>query len=653
MIKKKPTKYRFLSPLLRRGFGGGISFVCKVWGRLLLLLMLISTSASATNHYKNFKVAVYSRAYETAKMGDEKSLEAIWDEISQQVKVDKIYLETHRDLLIVDEKTLLSAKKFFESRGIETAGGITLTVNESNNFETFCYTNPEHRKKVKEIVEYTARHFNELILDDFFFTDCKCELCIKAKGNRSWTEYRLDLMTKAAKELVIDPAKAVNPNIKVVIKYPNWYDHFQGCGFNLETEPKLFDGLYTGTETRDPSSNQHLQPYLGYEVFRYFNNLKPGKNGGGWVDPGGMMYMDRYAEQLWLTMFAKAPEITLFDFRQLQRPLLKTDRAAWQSTDICSFNYDEMMKPIPDKSDKMVQPTTIARAAGYTFETIDKFLGQLGNPVGVKTYKPFHSVGEDFLPNYLGMIGIPMDIVPVFPENEPIVFLTEQARFDPEIVAKIKKQLLAGRDIMVTSGFLKAMQDKGISDIVELRVTDAKASVKEFAAGWGSHSISDRPMIIPQIKYITNDSWEVVSAFDGTNGWPIVHRGDYAKGKFYVLTIPDNVIDLYQLPMDVLSKIKEILTPNMPALLEAPGYTSLFIYDNNAVIVESFTDQSRQVRLRLAEGYSKVKDLVSGKEISGEKKDYFQGRRQPPISKTVVNLELKPHSYLVLQLEKE
>ena len=235
MIKKKPTKYRFLSPLLRRGFGGGISFVCKVWGRLLLLLMLISTSASATNHYKNFKVAVYSRAYETAKMGDEKSLEAIWDEISQQVKVDKIYLETHRDLLIVDEKTLLSAKKFFESRGIETAGGITLTVNESNNFETFCYTNPEHRKKVKEIVEYTARHFNELILDDFFFTDCKCELCIKAKGTRSWTEYRLDLMTKAAKELVIDPAKAVNPNIKVVIKYPNWYDHFQGCGFNLET----------------------------------------------------------------------------------------------------------------------------------------------------------------------------------------------------------------------------------------------------------------------------------------------------------------------------------------------------------------------------------------------------------------------------------
>ena len=618
----------------------------------LALLLLVISSAIAADHYKNFKVAVYSRAYETAKMGDDKALEPIWDEISQQLKVDKIYLETHRDLLVVDEATLLHAKKFFEDRGIETAGGITLTVDESNNFQTFCYSNPEHRKKIKEIVEFTAKHFDELILDDFFFTNCKCELCVKAKGTKSWTDFRLDLMTKAAKELIIDPAKAVNPKIKVVVKYPNWYDHFQGCGFNLETEPKLFDGIYTGTETRDPSSNQHLQQYLGYEVFRYFNNLKPGKNGGGWVDPGGASYMDRYAEQLWLTLFAKAPEITLFDFRQLQRPLLKTDRAAWQSTDICSFNYDEMMKPIPDKSGKMVQPTTIARAAGYTFETIDKFIGQLGNPVGVKTYKPFHSVGEDFLPNYLGMIGIPMDIVPVFPENEPIVLLTEQAKFDPEIISKIKKQLNSGKDIMVTSGFLKAMQDKGINEIVELRVTDAKASVKEFAAGWGPHLFSETEMIIPEIKYITNDSWEVVSAFDATNGWPIVHRADYTKGKFYVLTIPDNVIDLYNLPVDVLSRIKEILMPKMPAILEASGYNSLFVYDNNTVIVESFKNEKQQVKLRLSEGFTKAGDIISGKEISGEKKDYFQGWKKPPITKTILNLELKPHSYLVLQLEK-
>ena len=118
------------------------------------------------------------------------------------------------------------------------------------------------------------------------------------------------------------------------------------------------------------------------------------------------------------------------------------------------------------------------------------------------------------------------------------------------------------------------------------------------------------------------------------------------------MTIPDNVTDLYQLPVDVLSKIKEILTPTMPALIEGPGYTSLFAYDNNTVIVESFANETRQVKLRLSEGFSKAKNLVSGQELSGEKKEYFQGRRQPSVIKSVLNLELKPHSYMVLQLEK-
>jgi len=612
--------------------------------------VFLSFHIKAQEGYKNFEVAIYSRAYETAKMRDDNWIQPVWDEISRQLQVDKVYLETHRDLLLVDELTLLKAKKFFESKGIRTAGGITLTVNESNNYQTFCYTNPEHRKKIREVVEFTARHFDELILDDFFFTNCKCDLCVKAKGTKNWTDFRLELMTKAAKDLIIDPAKAVNPKIKIVVKYPNWYDHFQGSGFNLETEPKMFDGLYTGTETRDPSSNQHLQQYLGYNIFRYFDNLKPGKNGGGWVDPGGLTYMDRYAEQLWITMFAKAPEITLFDFRQLQRPLQKSDRAAWQSLATTSFNYDEMMKPVADKNGKMVAPTTIARAAGYTFETIDQFLGLLGKPVGVKSYKPFHSTGEDFLQNYMGMIGVPMDMVPEFPENEPIVFLTEQAKSDPEIMGKIKKQLLAGKDVMITSGFLKAMQDK-VNDIVELRVTDQKASVKEFGAGWGPHSFTDREILIPQIRYNTNDSWEIVSAFDDTNGWPIIHRADYAKGKLYVLTIPENVVDLYHLPTDVLTRIREILTPNLPAVLEAPGYTSLFVYDNNTVIVESFADETTQVKLQLANGFTKAKNLVSGEELFAEKKEYPQ-RRKPSIIKLTLNLELKPHSYVVLKLEK-
>ncbi len=100
-------------------------------------LIGIAVVSLYADNYKNFKVAVYARAYEVQKMDSMPWLDPIWNEISRQVNVDKIYLETHRDLLIVEEKTLLAAKKYFEERGIKTAGGITLTVNESNRFETF------------------------------------------------------------------------------------------------------------------------------------------------------------------------------------------------------------------------------------------------------------------------------------------------------------------------------------------------------------------------------------------------------------------------------------------------------------------------------------------------------------------------------------
>ena len=60
---------------------------------------------------------------------------------------------------------------------------------------------------------------------------------------------------------------------------------------------------------------------------------------------------------------------------------------------------------------------TMARVAGYSLEQVDAFLGKLGNPIGIQCYKPYQSTGEDFLHNYLGMIGIPIDLHPDFPDE--------------------------------------------------------------------------------------------------------------------------------------------------------------------------------------------------------------------------------------------
>ncbi len=615
------------------------NFIC-----MILLALVWCPRADA---YENFSVAVYCRAYETREMADLNWLDSRWQDITKQVHVDKVYLETHRDLLIVDDETLNKAKAYFHERGIRTAGGITLTVNERNRFETFCYSNPEHRQKVKEIVEHTARHFDELILDDFYFTSCKCHLCIAAKGDKTWTRYRLDLLAEAAQSVIINPAKAVNPRVKVVIKYPNWYEHFQGLGFNLEKEPALFDGLYTGTETRDPSGNQHLQPYLGYLIFRYFENLKPGGNDGGWVDTGGLRFMDRYAEQLWLTLFAKAPEITLFDIRQIVRPVNPNMRADWQDGKT-SFDFDAMTASITLPDASTYQPKMIARAAGVTFEKVDRFLGKLGEPVGIKSYKPYHSTGEDFLHNYLGMCGLPMDLVPEFPTDVNMVFLAETAKFDPDLTAKIKAHLMQGKQVMITSGLLRALQGGRIEEIVELQVTDRKAVVKDFRAGWGRPIQASAEMVIPQIQYLTNDSWEEISALDETNGWPMLHSAPYGGGILYVLTIPESFTDLYNLPATVLNRIRQTLCRDMTVRLQGPGKVSLFVYDNDTFIVESFLDESVDVQVVTDERLTTLTDLLTGRTVTAGSAPRSPWGR---ISGKRFEIKLPPHSYRVFQGE--
>ncbi len=614
------------------------------WARLPLLA-LVTVVALPLRAYDNFKVAVYCRAYEVEKMSDPAYLEERWKELSTQVHVDKIYLESHRDLLIVSDETLDKAKAFFEAHGLKTAGGITFTVNESNRFETFSYANPEHRKKVQEIIEHTAKHFDEIILDDFFFTSAKSSFDLEARGDRSWTDYRLELMADAAANLIVGPAKKINPKVKVVIKYPNWYEHFQSLGFNLEKEPGIFGGIYTGTETRDPvSSAQHLQPYHGYSIIRYFSNIAPGRNGGGWVDTGGSKYYDRYAEQLWVTLFAKAPEVTLFDIRQMHIPLDQQHLAPWKNQKT-SFSYGALEKPIALADGRSGPATSYARVAGISFEAVDKVIGAIGNPVALKSYRPFHSTGEDFLQSYLGTAGIPMEIETKFPEDAPVVLLTAQAAHDRDIVAQIEKHVRTGHTVVITSGLLKALQSRGIERIAEIEDTGRVALVKTFQANYKLVE-GEKSILIPQIGYRTNDSWELVSAIDGDNGWPLLQDADYIKGHLYVLTIPENFADLYNLPEPVLNAIRSLLTPHLPVQLEAPGKVSLFEYDNHTFIVENFHDEAVKVKALLTLDQTQAEDIVSGEKLTATDRIISPAWGRPAkATNKEVSFEIAPHSF--------
>jgi hypothetical protein len=627
---------------------------------LLSLTVTVSKPSWAQqgpDQHKNFRVAVYIPVSVVEQMKDPHYLQSTWDTISQQIKVDKVYIETYRSRQIADEATIEAVKKFFLDHGVQIAGGMALTGNEARQFESFCYTDPKDREYVKNVSQLTARHFDEIILDDFFFNTTKNDSDIAAKGNKTWTQFRLGLMDEAGRELVVNAAKAVNPKVKVVIKFPNWYEHFPGLGFDLDKEPKIFDGIYTGTETRDPViTDQHLQQYESYQIFRYFENIKPGGNGGGWVDTYGVRYVDRYAEQLWDTMFAKAPEITLFNWHLLTEPVHPGERDGWKNLHT-SFDYDRMLASYHTAGAS--PKTTMAGVAGYSLDQVDKFVGELGKPIGIKSYKPYQSTGEDFLHNYLGMVGIPIDLYPYFPTDANPLLLTESAKYDPDIVKKIEGQLRAGKDVVITSGLMRALQGKGLEDIVELRYSGHTVGVREYAGGFrppirgGTGENAFPEVLLPEIRFLTNDAWSLVSGLANGNGFPILLMDRYSKGTLYVLTIPENLNDLYSYPPQVWSMIKDRILGDFPVRLDGPTQISLFAYDNHTFVVQSFLDKEASVTVSTTGNFTKLKNLVSGEEVGGEKTPVSRMPSFFPMpERTKFQLTVEPHSYLVFAEEK-
>jgi hypothetical protein len=641
----------------------------------LCSIPLFSSLAKA-GQYTNFEVSIYIPVGVVQSFDDPQKLADDWNTISRQLKVDKVYVEVQRDRRLLTDEQAERVKKFFLDHGVQVAGGMALSDGSiGGQFKSFCYTDPDDRAFIKSAAELAARHFDEVIQDDFFFVTTKTDSDIKAKGKKSWTQFRLKLMDDAAKNLIVKPAKAVNPKVKMVIKFPNWYEHFQGLGFNLEREPKIFDGIYTGTETRDPvMTDQHLQQYESYEIIRYFENIAPGRNGGGWVDTFSIRYFDRYAEQVSDTVFAKAREFTCFEWSGMTRPFQIGDRSAWENLPT-SFKLSEITNG--------VSSPTWARVAGYSLEQADKFLGQLGNPIGIASYKPFHSTGEDFLHNYLGMIGIPIDLRPEFPTNANLILLTECAKFDPDIVAKIKGQLRAGKSVVITSGLLRALQcspreinaetsmgnpagaisrGKGIEDIAEIRCTDRRFLAHTYAGGFGAGNFSaldagtNADVLFPEIDFLTNDSWSLVRAEANGNGFPLLLLNRYSKGILYVWTMPDNFNDLYALPPAVTGAIKNFVMRGFPVRLDGPAQVALFAYDNGVFIAQNFSDAPTDARISTLGNSTKLKNLVTGEMLEGSSsmpQRGFNRRGDTDENRVSFTVHLPPHSYAVFAPETD
>ena len=519
-------------------------------------------------HYKNFKTVTYCVAGWVNHITEEE-LRAQADFLQKYVGIDKIYLETYRDEFAKKEQ-LDMFKRVMKDYGIEVSGGITTVTPDLNEndkkrqrlFNTFCYCNEPMRARLKEVSEYTASQFDEFIIDDFFFTQCQCEDCIREKGKRSWEEFRLEKMMEVSRDLIIGPAKKVNPKVHIIIKYPNWRESFAQTGYNPGQQPEIFDSIYTGTETRHGAqTDQHLPRYLSYSLMRYFESVAPDRNGGGWFDPFDCDRIDTYLEQAYLTAFAKPKEIMMFCW-----PALAGNKRA---------------TPL-----------------GFMYSKLDAIVGQLGEPVGLKTYLPFNSQGEDHLEDFLGMIGIPMEPVCEFPAFSEVagvgvkaaankVLLTASALKDEKIMEKVEVFVREGGNAIVTSGFvigaLKKWPEK-LGQLTGVSYRERMLTADEFHYNINGNYRTAYvkgvlPITFPSIEHRNNATWSVMNAGHGEYHESILCYDTYGKGRLTILNVPDMPSRLYDLPVPVLTQIRQELDV-CGVTIDGGAGLSLFAYDN-------------------------------------------------------------------------
>lgn len=534
-------------------------------------------------NYRNFKLVTYFVAG-GVKNATRETLEADLAFFEKHMRLDKVYLEPYRDFFVEEDK-LLMCKEILEKHGIEVAGGITTTFPAKEDkeqrqrmFDTFCYNDEDMCARLKTVSAFLGRHFDEFIIDDFYFTNCTCGKCRAGRdafnaahgvADGSWQGYRLDLMQRVSQECMIAPAKAENPHCKITIKYPNWAESYQETGYNPGQQRTIFDNIYTGTETRDPvTTDQHLPRYLSYSLVTYFENMWPGHNGGGWFDPFDMHITEHYLEQAYLTAFAKAKELMMFCFQALAN-------------------------------------TMNVPALGFQLDRLDAALDHCGKPVGLPCYLPDNCQGEDNIQDFLGMVGLPVTCTPYFPAEAPAMLLTRSSACDPNVVDKLEAYVAAGGRALVTHGFVQATMDRGIQRMTSIRFADRKVIADDFLVEqvpsrmhWRlmTYPHGPKPILITVPEHRNNASWALIKTRVGQESYGMLLRDTYGKGEMLTLAVPDSFSDLYHLPVDVLTRLRAAFPVN-GVHLECQPLISLFPYDNDTFIVYPYVDEGTQPSL--------------------------------------------------------
>jgi hypothetical protein len=422
----------------------------------------LAKAAQQTHRFSTLFTAQQVRDYLSSAEGIATAVD--W---CQKTAVTKVYIESFRDGYQAEREALQRAKERFLATGFEVSGCVTTTrvgkVSTGWNVIS-CYTDQATQERLQKIFEYTAGLFDEIMIDDFWFTDCTCSQCDAARQAKtvtigehsypvagdSWEDYRCELMVRLSRQRVLGAAKRVNPKARLIIKYPQWYDRFHERGYEVLRETADFDRTWVGTETRDYGNSRWggTPQYEAYFIMRWLSGIGGVKCGGGWYDPFGTTE-HTYLEQARQTVLAGARESMLFCYGALLR-------------DTGPRNIETLRAHIPE---------LLAVAAQV----------RRREPVGVAAYKPAnsHAEKEQRVFDFMGMLGLPLVPCHEFPAA-PAAFFSVHALKDADLPARLAQFIAAGKAALVTDGLAERLAGKVNLSADQVRVLPVNGSPKSL-----------------------------------------------------------------------------------------------------------------------------------------------------------------------------
>jgi len=362
--------------------------------------------------------------------------------------VTRMFLETYRGRVTADRDQLTRAADRMRAAGLTVDGCVTTTrlgpVIDPDDRYMVCFTRAETLDQCQRAFEYAASIFDVIMIDDFLFTTCQCELCRAARGDRTWSEYRTDVMVQCSRDRILAAARAVNPDVHIIIKFPNWFDMFQVRGYDVPRQTAMFDSIWVGAETREPTNVRwgRLQQYRGFFIMRWLAGVGGAKTGGGWfdgIDTGPVAYV----EQARQTVLGGAREMLLFNCGSLLKPANVEQVAIFRRELPELFRLSRLLKGLPAK--------------------------------GVIAVKPPNSDpgDEDGIYDYPGILGLPIVPAAEIPEVADAVFLPTQALGDPDCIEKIKRLIAAQTPILMTDGLASRLEGEVDLDAECIEILEA------------------------------------------------------------------------------------------------------------------------------------------------------------------------------------